>query len=127
MAVPNPNPTQSWKRLGTVVPRDIWQPYSSFTGTPNAFRLTAFSLTGEYDRHCFLRIKYSLSNSNPIYSRWFKVYPKPVPTLWTPQIFSEFAAYSKTIESLDYFRLKIKKYHLHTELKWSLAIDYLEA
>jgi hypothetical protein len=133
MAVPNTNPfQQSWHRLGAVIPRDDWRFYPGLTGTPTSFKLTAFSVSQEYHRHCFLRIRYEVTGI-PIYSRWLKIYPSPIPTLYNFKIDDSFRSYDKVIEIIDYSLLKALQYYREGKLKqrpsalnWSLTIDYLE-
>lgn len=124
MAIPNPNnDVNQWLNLGQFVPQiNQWKGYSPFITHKGTLRLTAFSLTNNYDGRCYLRIRYNLST--PSYSKWIKYYGSPIPLLINPYIDSNFANIQKIIEVQDY-RYPIQS-AIPKPVQWLLKIDLLQ-
>lgn len=123
MAIVNPNlQGQTWQSLGQKKPDlMVWSAFNSFSEYQGSLRLTAFSFEGDYKGKCYLRIRYD--GRSIIYSKWYKIYPDPLPKLFNLYIDSNFADIPKTLEIADIrpIILKIKP----KPVNWTLKIDLL--
>lgn len=99
---PLPNDNNHWLLLGAINPSEVWQELTTpFKNTTNILRVSSFSQTKKYERYCYIRVKYNVTN-NPLYDRWIRVYPNQELSLIKLNLINELNSTPKSLQIIDY-------------------------